>query len=261
MKTIKKHTHQDRARVIREMVPFIKKKFGDNLIAFAVCCSYARNEDFDYSDLELVAFVKSMPEDNPRGGLAKIFDGMLIELVWMTRETYLKTTLDVNEFWHFSGSDRLLPIINTKFITELNAYRPRNLKKKCLDQSVGCFAELQEAVTKVLNAVDQENHEGIPVLFFYMITETLRLLSFLNRKPYVTASRMFSQARGFRTKPKSLGRLLDMAVEGGYGDLIALRQVTVEVFEEFETIFENLGLPLYDDDIDPDKLVHKSRRL
>jgi len=261
MKGIKKHTHADREKVLKEMVPLIKKKFGDNLIALAVCCSFARDEDADYSDLELTAFVKSMPADKPRGGLAKMYDGMLLELVWMTRETYLETTLDVNEFWHYSGSDRLRPIINEKFIAELGAYRPQNLKQKCLDQAVGCFTEFQEAVSKVLNAVTQENREGIPVVFGDMITQTLKLLSFLNQEPYVTASRMFAQARHFRSKPKSLDKLLDMAVAGGYGDLDVLHELTVAVFDEFETIFEDLGLELYDVDIDPNRQVHRSREI
>jgi hypothetical protein len=261
MKGIKKHTHEDREKIIREMVPLIKKKFGDNLIALAACCSYVRNEDSDYSDLEMVAFVKTMPEGKPQGGLAKMFDGMLIELTWMTRETYLKTTLDVNEYWHYSGSDRLLPIINEQFITELSAYRQPHLKQKCLDQAVGCFTEVQEAVTKVLNAINQENGEGMPLLFFEMNNQILKILSFLNQTPYITASRMIAQARDFPTKPKSLGKLLDLAERGGYRDLSALREVTVAVFEELETIFESLGLPLYDDNIDPNSLVHKMRQI
>jgi hypothetical protein len=260
MKGIKRHTHQDREKVISEMTPLIEKKFGDNLIALAVCCSYARNEDADYSDLELTAFVKTMPADKPEGGLAKMYDGMLIELVWATKETYLKNTLDVNEYWHYSGSDKLLPIINEEFITELGAYRPVDLRQKCLDRAVGFFSEYQEAVTKVLNAIDQGNHVNMPVLFFQMIMEVLKLLSYLNQSPYVTASRMISQAMEFRTRPDSLNGLLDIAIQGEYQDLVALRDVTVAVFEEFETIFESLGLPLYDDNIDPGKLVHKMRQ-
>lgn len=261
MKGIKKHTHEDREKAIREMVPLIRKRFGDNLVALAVCCSFARNEDADYSDLELTAFVRTMPEGKPQDGFAKIFDGMLVELVWMTRETYLKTTLDVNEDWYLSGSDSMLPLINDEFITELNAYRPPDLKQKCLDRAVGCFAEYQETASKVLNAVNQENREGIPVLFFEMIMQMLRLLSFLNHKPYVTASRMISQAREFQTKPKSLEKLFDLSVKGQYQDLTALKKITIAVFEEFETIFENLGLALYDDNIDPNKPVHKMRRM
>jgi hypothetical protein len=260
MKGIRKHTHADREEIIGKMVPLIRRKFGDNLVALAACCSFARNDDSDFSDLELTAFVKAMPKDKPRGGLAKMYDGMLIELVWMTRETYLKTTLDVNEYWHYSGSDRLLPIINEEFINELGKYRQPDLKRKCLDRAVGGFSEFQETVSKVLNAVNQENREGMPVVFFEMIMQTLRLLSFLNQEPYITASRMITQAKTFRTKPASLDTLLDMAVEGGYRDLADLRRVTTAVFEEFETIFESLGLALYDEDLDPNNLVHKLRQ-
>ena len=261
MKGIKKHTHKDRERIIDDMVPLIKKKFGENLIALAVCCSYARNEDTDYSDLELTAFVKTMPEGKPMGGLAKLYDGMLIELLWMTRETYLKTTLDVNENWHYSGSDRMLPIINPEFIADLSAHRPRDLKQKCLDQAIGCFTEVQETVTKVLNAIKQDNHEGMPLLFFEMINQIVRILSFLNQTPFVTASRMISQTRDFRTQPRSFGKLLDLAVKGEYQNFRALHEVTVAVFEELETIFEDSGLPLYDDNIDPNKLIHELRQI
>ena len=261
MKNIKRHTHEDRAGVIAAMVPLVKKKFGDNLIAFAVCCSFARNEDTHYSDLELIAFVRTMPEDMPRGGLAKLYDGMLIELEWMTKETYLKTVRDVSEHWYLSGSDRLIPIINDEFIAELNEYKPPDLKQKCLDQAVGVFAEYQETVSKVLNAVSQDNHEGMPVLFFEMISQILRLLSFLNQEPYITASRMFLQARNFRVKPESLDGLLDMAVEGDYRNFAVLEKISITVFDEFESIFDGLGLTLSDDNFDPNIPVHPMRQL
>ena len=260
MKGIKKHTHSDRAKIIKKIAPLIVKKFGDNFIALAGCCSFARNEDVDYSDLELVAFVKSMPEGKPQGGMAKIYEGMLIELMWMTREAYLKDTRDVTEHWHYSGSDRLIAIINDDFIAEVNGYQPPDIEQQCLDRAVGCFSEVQEAVSKVLNAVNQKNHEGIPILFFYMVLEMLKVLSFLNQEPYVTASRMFAQAKKFDMKPASFDRLLYMAEEGRYSDLSSLRRLTVDVFEEFESIFEKLGIELYDDNFDPNKPVHRMRQ-
>ena len=116
MKGLKKHSHQDRERVIRELVPLIKKKFGDNLIALAADASYARGEDFDYSDLELFAFVKEMPEGKGMEGMSRIRDGMLVELIWTTREWYLAKVKEVTEEWYIAGSDTLLPIINEEFI-------------------------------------------------------------------------------------------------------------------------------------------------
>ncbi|MEW5925732.1 MAG: hypothetical protein AB1746_17245, partial [Candidatus Zixiibacteriota bacterium] len=116
-------------------------------------------------------------------------------------------------------------------------------------------------VTKVLNAVSQDNHEGMPVLFFEMISQLLRLLSFLNQEPYITASRMILQARNFRAKPENLDPLLDMAVEGRYQDFAELENITVAVLEEFENILEGLGLAIYDDNIDPNIAVHPMRQM
>lgn len=261
MKTLRAHSHQDRERIVREIVPYIERKFGGNLVALAACCSFARDEDSYFSDLELTAFVKSMPDDKPQDGVAKIYDGMLVELVWMTRETYLNTILDVNEFWHYSGSDILKPILNAEFIDEISLHRSAQLEQKCLDQAVGCFTEVHEAVAKVLNAIKESNRQGMSLLFLEMLNQLLRILSFLNQTPYRTASRMIAQSREFPVQPASLGRLLDLAEAGGYGDFAALEETTVAVFEELETLFERLDLPLMDDDIDPDRPVHPMRRM
>jgi hypothetical protein len=40
-----------------------------------------------------------------------------------------------------------------------------------------------------------------------------------------------------------------------------MREVSTAVYEELEAIFEELGLPMYDDNLDPNKLVHKFRRM
>lgn len=62
MKGLKKYSHDQRRRIVDELILLIRKKFGENLIALAATASYARNEDFDYIDLELTAFVKEISE-------------------------------------------------------------------------------------------------------------------------------------------------------------------------------------------------------
>lgn len=158
MKGLKKHTHQDRQRVIEEILPRIREKFGDNLIALAAQGSFARGEDSDYSDLELIAFVKKMPEG--RRGVGKIRDGLLVELVWTTLEKYVAETLEVTEEWYLSASDVLLPIINAEFISDLCEYRTGNLKEKCLAEAARHWHEVQESTSKVLNAIKVENRDG-----------------------------------------------------------------------------------------------------
>lgn len=252
MKGLKKYTHADRARVIEEIIPLVRRKFGDNLVALAAQGSFARADDFHYSDLELVAFVREMPEKNKDwAGIGKIRDGMLVELVWMTREAYLKRTPEVNREWFLSGSDVLLPIINEEFIRELQNYRVENLREKCLAEAKIRWHEVQEATGKTLNAIAAENHDGVPLLFADMLLQMLVSLSFLNQTPYITFSRFISQARAFETKPADFENLLDILTAGNFQDLTHLEKTIEKVFSQFETIFEDLGVVLYDDNIDP----------
>ena len=251
MKGLKKHSHQDRERVIRELVPLIKKKFGDNLIALAADASYARGEDFDYSDLELFAFVKEMPEGKGMEGMSRIRDGMLVELIWTTREWYLAKVKEVTEEWYIAGSDTLLPIINEEFIAELNSCKVENLKEKCTKEAVRFWPQVQEATAKVLNAVTRETHDGLPLLVFYMLNNMLVTLSLLNQTPYITMVKFITQARSFPVKPARFDDLLDLIVSGGFTNLPRLKELATEVFEGFEAIFDELDVEIYHTSIDP----------
>lgn len=91
----------------------------------------------------------------------------------------------------------------------------------------------------------------MPLLLCDMVRHMLIVLSFLNRTPYVTFARFVSQARTFALKPASFDALLDAVVRGEYRDLPLLRETVENVFSQFETIFEELGVELYDDNVDP----------
>jgi len=256
MKGIKKHTHQDREKIVEEMVRLIMEQFGDNLVALASQASFARGDDTDYSDLELIAFLKEMPESKNIDGMSRIKDGLLIELMWITRDAYITKIKDVNEEWYISGSDTLLPLINENFISELNSYKIENLKEKCLKQAVRHWPEVQEAMTKLLNAIEQENRQGLPILVFYLLKDMLVSLSFLNRTPYTTLARYIPEARAFKLKPKRFDDFLDLIVEGKHQDLRLLKELAVSVFEELEIIYEGLDCRLYDDN--PDIKIEKN---
>lgn len=257
MKGIKKYTHKDREKVIKELTPLIKKKLGDNLIALAAQASFARGEDSDYSDLELIAFVKKMSRGKEWEGMGKIRDGMLVEIVWMTKEVYVKNTLEVTDDWYIAGSDRLLPIINKRFIDSINKYKVENLKAKCLNSAAKLWHDSQEATCKVLNAVVQKNKLGISLLFFDMYWQMLRTLSLFNQRPFITFAKMIKESFSFELKPKDFDKLTDIMVKGSYNNLKNLNKVVRSVFKEFEKMFEQAGYDLYDDNIDPNKPMKK----
>ena len=245
MKGLKKYTHRQRQKIVEKILPQIRRKFGDNLIALAAQGSFARNEDFDYSDLELIAFVREMPEGH--WGIGKIFDGLLVELIWTTRENYIAETFELNDMWYLSASDKLLPIINAEFINEFSNYRAENLKEKCLTEARRHWHEVQESTAKTLNAITAKNRDGLPLVLFDMVRHFLISLSFLNQTPYTTFSKFISEARNFAIKPPEFDDLLDLIVNGEYQDLQILEKITTAVFSQLEKIFEDSGVELYDD--------------
>ena len=250
MKGLKKYSHKDREKVIQEIVPLIKKKFGENLLALAAAASYARMEDIDYSDLELVAFVYEMPGEKKVDGIGKIRDGLLVELVWMTKETYIERVREVTEDWYIAGSDVLLPLINEDIINELKVYKVESVREKCFIQAFNHWHEVQESTAKVLNAVKKRNRIGISLLVFDMYLHMLRVLSFLNQTPYKTFSEFVSQSLAFEIKPALFDELTHIMVEGTYQDFEHLEKVVTKVFSDFEKILEE-EYHLYDDNIDP----------
>lgn len=257
MRGLQKYSHKDRERVIKEMIPLIKKKFGKNLIALAAQASFARNEDFGYSDLELIAFVREMPRGKTWAGMGKVRNGLLVELVWMTKDSYIKTVKEPTPDWFLSGSDKLLPIINKPFIDRLNNYKVKNLKEKCHKQIIHHFGDLQESTAKVLNAITKRNKLGISLLVFDMCNYMLITLTFLNQKPYTTFAKFIEEAKKFKKKPEHFDDLLQIIIEGKYQDFAKLQKVVEQVFTEFENIFDELGFDFYYDNVDPNKPMKK----
>lgn len=251
MEGIRPHTHEDRARVIREITPLIQACFGENLLALAVSASYARGDDGPYSDLELTAFVQNMPHGKTHDGMARICDGMLVELVWMTREEYIRRTLDMNEVWFLSASDRLEPILNPSWIEDLQNVVIENLPERCLRQAVRNWPEVQESTAKTLNAIHAGNRDGLGLVAWDMLHHMLICLAYLNARPYVTFARFITEARTLPVQPEHFQELAEQFVSGRLVDSLSLRELVETVFGEFEAIFASRGVRLYDDSLDP----------
>ena len=87
---LKKYTHDQRTKIIKEVVvPILKRELGKNLVAIAADGSYARNEDIDFSDIELIIFVKN--KNNLPRGFGKIINGVLVEGMFMTVGDFYRT--------------------------------------------------------------------------------------------------------------------------------------------------------------------------
>jgi len=255
MKSIQPHTHEQRTEIVEQLIPLFHTKFGDNLLAIAACASYARGTDLDYSDLELIVFLKEPLEGENDPYLQRIVDGLLIEVEYLTPEAYLQRFKELKDCWGIPGSDPLVGIYNVDFTKELGAkvaairHTPAQYRRAAARKQ----PEVQEAFAKVFNAIGEDNREGIGIVFFDAVLILLHMLAMLNGKPFTTLSRYIAEARKFKVKPDRLDDMLNILVEGDYANFHRLKDVMTDIYNSLERIFAGYRLPFGDASFNPNK--------
>lgn len=246
---LKKHTHAQRTEITDKMiVPILKRKLGKNLIAIAADGSYARNEDSDFSDIELMIFVKD--KKNLPQGFGRIVDGILIEGLCVTEDEYYWNTLDVNEEWYISGSDRLTAITNKVFIKRVQKYKVKNISAKCFEHAKNMLFEIQESFGKLFTTIKMENRENLFPVLADVVMQVLKLMAFINNTPYKTLHSFITQVRSFKIKPKGFDEFIDMIMNAHYLNFEMLKERSTKLFAEIEEFFKNkMGRDIYDSDL------------
>lgn len=250
---LKPYTHAQRQAVIEQLIPLWQEKFGDNLLAVAACASYARGLDISYSDLELDVFLREALSPGEDHYLQRVVDGLLVEVIYFTPQEYIRSVTEPGRDWFIAASDVLVGVYNPAFIDDLvrQVREVRYPPEAYLHMAAEYRYELQEAFGKVLNAVEQQNVEGISLLLGDAVLFLLRTLSTLNRQPFTTFARFIQEARSLQVQPEQLGELLDILVQGSYQDLHHVGEVSLAVFAGLENIFSERGVQLFDDPLDP----------
>ncbi len=249
---LRPHTHEQRSAIVGQLLPLWQKKFGDNLLAVANCASYARGTDLPYSDLEFEVFLKQPVAEGEDRYLQRIVDGMLVEALYDTEAGFLARHAQLDN-WTMASSETLSAVYNEPFIAGMNA-RLQSIQPSQMElvaQAGRRFYEVQEACGKVLNAIEQNNLAGMPLLLFDAVMHMLAVLSSINQTPYITFASFISQAREFPIQPAGFRDLLDALVDGTYTDFPRVRIILLEVVRGFEQWFDNFGFPLYDETLDP----------
>lgn len=253
LRGLQPHTHAQRQAVIEQLLPLWQEKFGENLLAVAACASYARGTDVSYSDLEMDVFLKEGLPEGEDHYMQRIVEGLLVEVIYLTPQDYIRSVTEPGRDWFVAASDLLVGVYQPGFVEEL----VRQVKAvqypavAYLHQATAYRYELQEAFGKVLNAVEQNNVEGISLLLGDAVLFLLRTLAMLNQQPFTTFGRFIAEARLLPVKPERMDDLLDLLVQGSYQNLPYVREVCLAVFASLEQIFEERGITLFDDPLDP----------
>jgi hypothetical protein len=254
---LKKHTHAQRLQVLKKLViPTLRRALGANLVAIAADGSVARNADTAYSDLELMIFVKDKKK-LPRG-FSKVYDGMLVEGLFITEKDYYEMIREPNEQWYLAGSDILMPVLNKMFLQKLTKYRVKNKTKKCAALARGSLHEVQEAFGKLFTAIDSRNHENLFVILSDVVLSVVKMLAFINQKPYTSSRQFITEAKKFQRKPRGFDEFFGLVTTARYSDWVILEKYAANFFKGIEDYFKTkYHGAIYDDDL---SIIHRKNR-
>lgn len=252
--SLRPHTRAGRLATARALVPLWRRTFGDAFLAVAATGSVARGDDRDYSDLELVVFLAGPVPEGEDPYLQRVVGGLLVEAEYTTEEAYVEryaTAVDAE--WFLAGSAPLVPLHNAALVERVAARvaAARHDRAAFLRRAARRFLEAREAFGKVLNALDEGNGEGLPLLLFDAVVHTLVMLSFVNERPFTTFARFVAEARAFRRKPARLDEILDRVVAGRYHDFAPLRSLVLAVVADLERLLVSEGAAFDDATLDP----------
>lgn len=241
MEGIKSYTHEQRLKVLEEIVPLLNEKFGDNLVAIAARGSTARNTDGPYSDVELFAFLKEMLASDPLyGKLRKINDGLLVEILWLTKETYIKEVREINPAWFGSGADILMPLTNKGFVQAINDFSPENKKEKCFNQATAMWGDFKKKGEDVLGIIEEKSHSQVALAFHRFYDSLLNLLSFINQTPYTTYSQKIQECEKFSIKPRGFSKLTEILLNGDFHNS-EIRTIINGIIQELKEYLDKSG--------------------
>ena len=233
---LRPHTHEDRRRVLEKVATQARAQFGDNLVALAATGSFARGDDGPYSDLEATAFLTEMPPG--KRGVGRMVDGLLIELIWTTRQAWLDMVCTAPGVeWHLAGSDILQPVVNPEFIAGVKAEAKRVRRDVCLGLVERHWHDVQESTSKVLKAAAAGDAEALSLIYPDMVRHVLVSLAFLNARPFTTFARFIAEARGFDLLPDSFEPMVG-ALRGDYADKAAIHALALAIFDDMERLLD-----------------------
>jgi hypothetical protein len=245
---LKAHTHEERRRIADMVVPLIVRHMGRDLLALAQTGSFARNSDQPFSDLDFIGFVRHR-QNSDREIVNLIFDGLLIHIWFLTRDDYLSIHKNkVGAQWPYAAAITLVPLINEPFIRSFSDVPPNNNPEDYRAAIYELWPFVQEATSKLLNAVSRRNDEAVYFLYWSMAEKLTVILSLLNAKPVSTRSSVFADARTFALLPDNYLALLDPG--SGIGDINQLGQRALAAFEGTERLLHAQGLRLYAENLD-----------
>ena len=247
---LKKHTHEERLQLSRQLSKQIVDTYGDKIVAVLVSGSTAKKLDRPYSDLEMIVIVR----DGVEIPIAQyIHDGMSIQIDYVEGSSFLKDANRVTFNW---------PLSQDQFRNRIVLYDPTGWVSK-LDKVVAesetadtrrtigqLMSALYEGLEVIKNAELDHDEIGVRTAGFYLAWDAARLVLLMNKRYVLTSSWFWKETKDSALKPKGFWQREEKLAGFVTASVKEIVESAESLCEDMLKIVESLGIS-----IEPDKLL------
>jgi len=250
---LKKHTHEERLELSRQLSKQIADTYGDKIVAVLVTGSTAKNLDRPYSDLEMIAIVS----DGVEIPIAQyIHDGMSIQIDYVDGSSFLKDASRITFNWPLSQDqfrNRIVLYDPTAWVSKLDkvvaeSETSADTRKRLVIGQL--MAALYEGLEVIKNAELEHDEIGVRTAGFYLAWDTARLVLLTNKRYVLTSSWFWKETKDSILKPKSFWTREEKLAGFVRASVEEIVESAESLCSDMLKIVESLGIS-----IEPDKLL------
>ena len=247
---LKKHTHEERLELSRQLSKQIVDTYGDKVVSVLVTGSTAKNLDRPYSDLEMIVIVR----DGVEIPIAQyIHDGMSIQIDYVEGSSFLKDVQRITFNWALAWDqfrNRIVLYDPTGWVSKLDKVVAESETADTRKTIGQLMSALYEGLEVIKNAELEHDEIGIRTAGFYLAWDAARLVLLMNKRYVLTSSWFWKETKDSIVKPKRFWTREEKLAGFVRASLEEIVESAESLCNDMLKIVESLGIS-----IEPDKLL------
>jgi len=247
---LKKHTHEERLELSRQLSKQIVDTYGDKIVAVLVSGSTAKKLDRPYSDLEMIVMVR----DGVEIPIAQyIHDGMSIQIDYVEGSSFLKDARRITFNWALAWDqfrNRIVLYDPTGWVLKLDKVVAESETADTRKTIGQLMAALYEGLEVIKNAELEHDEIGIRTAGFYLASDAARLVLLMNKRYVLTSSWFWKETKDSVVKPKGFWTREEKLAGFVRASVEEIVESAESLCNDMLKIVQSLGIS-----IEPDKLL------
>ncbi|NLI98883.1 hypothetical protein GX441_09550 [bacterium] len=226
---LRRATHEDRLLMAGQIRDELKKSLGDDLRAFVIFASTAKEEDGPYSDLEMMAI---MTDDYDETACGFMREGIYCEIYYIPFMKALKDAAKIDQDWPFSADQwhRMLPVYvkqgdDCVGHIQMAAWQSLNKEEEFRKAAGLSVFPIQEEIGSLMNAWEKGVRSDVCTHLFNFSVMVVKLMSFMNRHFYPSMRNAWEESKKLENLPKDYAELIEI-IHGETSAPVEVRYVT-----------------------------------